>query len=105
MNGVDKPGSVKAQIVKALKAMLNSVQHLSQVVKSHIMTFLFFLLIEFNKFILNKVESILNKSKIWKDYKDQKHDLFISNTTAIGYLTNSVPSVAGKLLSSIKLFY
>ena len=70
------------------------------------MTFLI-LLIEFNKYIVNKVESILNKSKIWKDYKDQKHDLFISNTTAIGYLTNSVPSVAGKLLSSIKilLFY
>jgi hypothetical protein len=32
MNGVDKPGSVKAQIVKAIKAMLNSVQYLSQVV-------------------------------------------------------------------------
>ena len=44
-----------------------------------------------------KVESILSQSKIWRDYKDQKHDLFISNTTAIGYLTNSVPSVAGYL--------
>ena len=33
MNGVDKPASVKAQIVKALKAMLNSVQHLTQVRK------------------------------------------------------------------------
>jgi hypothetical protein len=31
MAQVDKPASVKAQIVKALKAMLNSLQHLSQV--------------------------------------------------------------------------
>ncbi len=28
---VDKPASVKAQIVKAIKAMLNSTQYLSQV--------------------------------------------------------------------------
>ena len=35
MNGVDKPASVKAQIVKALKAMLNSVQHLTQVNQCH----------------------------------------------------------------------
>ena len=40
---------------------------------------------------------MLNKSRIWRDYKDQKHDLFISNTSAIGYLTNSGPSVAGYL--------
>jgi len=73
LSRVDKPASVKAQIVKALKEMLNSVQYLSQ------------------------VEAILNKSRIWRDYKDQKHDLFISNTTTAGYLTNNVPSVAGYL--------
>ena len=33
MNGVDKPGSVKAQIVKAIKAMLNSTQYINQVSK------------------------------------------------------------------------
>jgi DnaJ homolog subfamily C member 13 len=42
------------------------------------------------------VETLLNQSRIWKDYKDQKHDLFISSAPSIGYLTNSVPSVAGK---------
>jgi hypothetical protein len=31
LEGIEKPASVKAQIVKALKAMLNSIQHLSQV--------------------------------------------------------------------------
>ncbi|RNA25242.1 dnaJ -like protein, partial [Brachionus plicatilis] len=73
MTGIDKPNSVKAQIVKAIKSMLNSAQYLTQ------------------------VESILGSSKIWKDYKDQSDDLFITNTTSIGYLTNSVPSVAGYL--------
>ncbi|CAF0754857.1 unnamed protein product [Brachionus calyciflorus] len=79
LSGVDKPASVKAQIVKAIKAMLNSTQHLSQ------------------------VELILGASKIWKDYKDQRDDLFITNTTAIGYLTNSVPSVAGYLTAGSPL--
>ena len=31
LSNVDKPASVKAQIVKAIKAMLNSTQYLSQV--------------------------------------------------------------------------
>ena len=44
-----------------------------------------------------KVEALLNASRIWRDYKDQKHDLFITNTTTAGYLTNSGPSVAGYL--------
>lgn len=31
MEKIDNPGSVKAQIVEAIKAMLNSVTHLTQV--------------------------------------------------------------------------
>ena len=31
MTGIDKPNSVKAQIVKAIKSMLNSAQYLTQV--------------------------------------------------------------------------
>ena len=45
----------------------------------------------------------MGSSKIWRDYKDQKDDLFITNTTAIGYLTNSVPSVAGYLTAGSPL--
>ncbi len=33
MSQVDKPASVKAQIVKALKAMLNTTQYATQVFK------------------------------------------------------------------------
>jgi hypothetical protein len=32
MERIDKPSSVKAQIVKAIKAMLNSTTYLSQVI-------------------------------------------------------------------------
>ncbi len=72
MERVDRPGSVKAQIANTLKAMLNSVQYLSQ------------------------VEQILNASKIWKNYAHQKDDMFIMKTNTAGYLTGGVPSVAGK---------
>lgn len=30
---------------------------------------------------------MLNASPVWSAYKDQKHDLFISNTPIAGYLT------------------
>jgi DnaJ family protein C protein 13 len=93
MSQVDKPASVKAQIVKALKAMLNTTQYASQVFKfNSIIVFYWLSLI-----IRIKVDAILSASRIWKDYKDQKHDLFITTTTTAGYLTNSVPSVAGYL--------
>ncbi|XP_064647249.1 dnaJ homolog subfamily C member 13-like isoform X1 [Lineus longissimus] len=68
---LDNPAATKAQIVKALKAMLKSL------------TF------------GEEVNGILEKSTVWKDYRDQKHDLFISNTPVAGYLTG--PGVAGYL--------
>ncbi len=43
-----------------------------------------------------QILEILEKSPVWSAYKDQKHDLFLSNTTVSGYLTG--PSgVAGYL--------
>jgi DnaJ homolog subfamily C member 13 len=68
---VENPASVKAHIVDAIKAMLNSLQHLTD------------------------VEALLSDSKVWRQYKDQNHALFISNTPTAGYLTNSTASVAG----------
>lgn len=36
----------------------------------------------------------LEKSEVWAEYKDQKHDLFISDTQTSGYLTGDFfPSV------------
>lgn len=60
---MENQAAVKAQIVKALKAMLLSLQYGEQ------------------------VSSLLEDSRVWKEYKDQKHDLFISSAPIAGYLT------------------
>ncbi|KAK0084129.1 hypothetical protein PV325_007587 [Microctonus aethiopoides] len=69
---IENPATTKAQIVKALKAMTRSI------------------------LLGEKVNSILEKSSVWAEYKDQKHDLFISNAPTMGYLTG-MPVSAGYL--------
>lgn len=66
---IDNPAMTKAQIVKALKAMSRSLMY------------------------GDKINAILERSKVWADYKDQKHDLFISNTPIAGYLTGESQNV------------
>lgn len=34
-----------------------------------------------------QVNEILSRSSVWSAFKDQKHDLFISETQTAGYLT------------------
>lgn len=54
---------IKAQIVAALKAMTHNLNY------------------------GDRVAHILNGSPIWAEFKDQKHDLFITDTNVRGYLT------------------
>uniref|UniRef100_A0A8C4HCI4 J domain-containing protein n=1 Tax=Dicentrarchus labrax TaxID=13489 RepID=A0A8C4HCI4_DICLA len=68
---LDNPSATKAQIVKALKSMTRSLQFGEQ------------------------VNEILARSSVWSAFKDQKHDLFISESQTAGYLTG--PGVAGYL--------
>uniref|UniRef100_A0A3B5MJC4 J domain-containing protein n=1 Tax=Xiphophorus couchianus TaxID=32473 RepID=A0A3B5MJC4_9TELE len=68
---LENPSATKAQIVKALKSMTRSLQYGEQ------------------------VNEILAKSSVWSAFKDQKHDLFISESQTAGYLTG--PGVAGYL--------
>ncbi|XP_043463949.1 dnaJ homolog subfamily C member 13 [Leptopilina heterotoma] len=65
--------TTRAQIVKALKAMAQN-----------------FLLGE-------KVNEILEKSPVWAEYKDQRHDLFISSGPTLCYLPAGTPMSAGYL--------
>jgi DnaJ family protein C protein 13 len=45
-----------------------------------------------------EVDAILSKSDVWLQYRDQKHDLFLSDRPIAGYLTGSSTStVAGYL--------
>lgn len=55
--------STKAQIVQILKHMLKSNAYGQQ------------------------VNELLDKSNVWSEYRDQKHDLFITNSQVSGYLT------------------
>ncbi|XP_033022077.1 dnaJ homolog subfamily C member 13 isoform X3 [Lacerta agilis] len=71
LENLDSPSATKAQIVKALKSMSRSLQYGEQ------------------------VNEILSRSSVWSAFKDQKHDLFISETQTAGYLTG--PGVAGYL--------
>ncbi|XP_033628714.1 dnaJ homolog subfamily C member 13-like isoform X2 [Asterias rubens] len=71
LNTLENPAATKAQIVKSLKAMTVCLEYGEQ------------------------VTALLEKSTVWTSYKDQKHDLFLSNTNVSGYLTG--PGVAGYL--------
>ncbi|XP_064389866.1 dnaJ homolog subfamily C member 13-like [Halichondria panicea] len=68
----DKPSAAKALIAESLKNMAKDLANGERILE------------------------ILEKSPVWSAYKDQKHDLFLTNTTVSGYLTG--PSgVAGYL--------
>ncbi|ESO09053.1 hypothetical protein HELRODRAFT_156562 [Helobdella robusta] len=74
LEGLDNSSSVKAQIVKGIKSLLTNAKYTEQLM------------------------DILEKSVIWKDYKDQKHDLFLADNPCAGYLTGS--GVAGYLTAA-----
>jgi DnaJ family protein C protein 13 len=64
--------STKALIVEVLKAMKESQTYGEQ------------------------INAMLEKSDVWAEFRDQKHDLFINNTPIAGYLTGGA-NVAGYL--------
>uniref|UniRef100_A0A8C7UW68 J domain-containing protein n=1 Tax=Oncorhynchus mykiss TaxID=8022 RepID=A0A8C7UW68_ONCMY len=70
---LDNPSATKAQIVKALKSMTRSLQYI-------------------NPYINNILQYLL--CVISPAFKDQKHDLFISESQTAGYITGvSTPSL------------
>lgn len=73
LEAVSNPAATKAQIVQALKSLSDSLHYGEQ------------------------IKNMLDQSKVWSDYREQKHDLFISSTNAAGYLTGGTPNVAGYL--------
>ncbi|XP_055606556.1 dnaJ homolog subfamily C member 13 isoform X2 [Uranotaenia lowii] len=67
------PAMVKAQIVAALKAMTSNLTY------------------------GDRVAHILNQNPVWAEYRDQKHDLFITDSNVQGYLTGAPNTTAGYL--------
>lgn len=52
---------------------------------------------DINIFSPNQVVALLEKSPVWAQYRDQKHDLFLDSAPVAGYLTAGTPGVAGFL--------
>ncbi|KFB50438.1 AGAP005771-PA-like protein [Anopheles sinensis] len=67
------PAMVKAQIVAALKAMSANLTY------------------------GDRVTHLLNQNPIWAEYRDQRHDLFITDTDVRGYLMGAPTTTAGYL--------
>lgn len=82
---VENIASVKAQIVKALKAMQLNPKYGEQV--DNLTLQLQFGRNGFFICAFLQINELLEKSPIWKDYKSQKHDLFLSDRPSAGYLT------------------
>jgi len=72
---VSSPSACKALIVKAVKALQVSLAYGEE------------------------ISSLLKASKVWAQYAQQKHDLFLADRQNAGYLTAN-PGVAGYLTSS-----
>ena len=72
LSDLDNPSAAKAQVVRALKAMLKDLAR------------------------GDEINAILEKSSIWSTFRDQRHDLFITNTNIAGYLQGPT-GVAGYL--------
>jgi len=66
---VDNASAVKAQIVAALKGMTHNLNY------------------------GDRVTQILLKHPVWAEFKDQRHDLFITDTNIRGYLTGKLTIV------------
>ncbi|KAI1707730.1 dnaJ domain-containing protein [Ditylenchus destructor] len=68
--GVENPAAAKAEIVDALKSCCRDLQY------------------------GDKIAGILNRSNVWAQYKDQRHDLFLPATSQIQAITGG-PSGSG----------
>lgn len=77
----ENPSMVKAQIVSALKAMTHNLNY------------------------GDKVTHLLNSNPIWAEFRDQKHDLFITDTNVRGYLTGETLSRCGDFSTVRQLYY
>lgn len=78
LNDVEKPGSCKAHLVDCCKKMSESLVYGEEVSK------------------------ILTSNKVWNDYKDQRHDLFIQTSSHMQAITggSAGPQISGYLTSS-----
>lgn len=81
MEYIPNPSGTKAHIVKALKSMTKSLAYGDKV------SFVRLVAQQSTMCFYMQVSTILDASKIWAEFKDQRHDLFITQTNTMGRLT------------------
>lgn len=52
----------------------------------------------------DKVSQLLNSNHIWAEFRDQKHDLFITDTNVRGYLTGKILRLSQIFINSLQLY-
>lgn len=53
----------------------------------------------------DQVSHILNLNPIWAEYRDQKHDLFITDTNVRGYLTGKYIFSFNNFCNNVTFFF
>ncbi|TRY98042.1 hypothetical protein DNTS_004430 [Danionella cerebrum] len=100
LESLENPAATKAQIVKALKAMTRSLT-LGEQVRLGVGSSCAIRFPSINTAygdgasfrpesvvgVFVQVNEILSRSSVWSAFKDQKHDLFISDSQSAGFLT------------------
>ena len=90
---VDKPSATKALIAEALKSMAKDLAN-GEIVQT--LACVFYTVFYQYTSTFEQINELLDASPVWSAYKDQKHDLFLTETTISGYLTGPT-GVAGYL--------
>lgn len=71
LDDIEHSAQAKAQLVKALKAMSRPTTPFG-----------------------DQIAALLEKSPIWSEYRDQKHDLFIAATPTAAYLMGKLDIIS-----------
>ena len=78
--------AIKAELVQHLLKILDSSQsNRTNATKAHIVEVL--KTMQTSNTYGEQVSALLNKSNVWNEFREQKHDLFITNTQYSGYIT------------------
>lgn len=85
--------AIQCDLIKRLLNILDS--NASQSAKAKIVQMLQY--IQNNPIMGPQIIEILSKSSIWNEYKDQKHDLFITSNQSTQFLTGPSVNIAGYL--------
>lgn len=93
--------AIHCDLIKRLLNILDS--NASQSTKAKVVQML--QCIQLNPILGQQITEILAKSNVWNEYKDQKHDLFITHNNSTQYLTGKSSRTCSFIISLYLHFY